>query len=509
MPPRVPRRAAATARAAISAVASEDAAALAAAKAGTQKKSTARTGGRTKAAVKEEEQQESPEERTPRKSTAAEIAPPDTVLVPRRTRPRGAAAASPDSKPAPKKRRSPRGGKAAQKKPQPTAREEPATEEEPAERPTDESVFADDEILATPTKPRGAMSPLAVVRTPKSQRQGTATRVEDSPSPRPPVSRRGQKRPPDLLESSPLAKRSRAPMAPRGASPDDASVFVDIVSPSKFEASRATIRQRQQRPGAAAPADRGAAPDDAGAWRAKYEEMVALRQSEPEREYEEFRARAQERFDAAEEVVANLRKEIAGLKLQSQKKQKPAADPAAESKLRAAIEKEFGSQTAVLREQVETLTQEVLVKNETIERLEKHRRLTETSTDYNLRQKLRVMEEVTGLVIEDLVAEDQGLSYICKQSAGASSGAAAAAAAAAGYVLTVFDDVPGDYQYTPFGEPPALARLPAYLQEPISFERSSASMFYWRMCSHLHQLQADSAAAADSPTSQPQPDGGT
>ncbi|KAJ2789763.1 hypothetical protein H4R21_006666, partial [Coemansia helicoidea] len=102
---------------------------------------------------------------------------------------------------------------------------------------------------------------------------------------------------------------------------------------------------------------------------------------------------------------------------------------------------------------------------------------------------------------------DQGLSYICKQSAGASSGAAAAAAA--GYVLTVFDDVPGDYQYTPFGEPPALARLPAYLQEPISFERSSASMFYWRMCSHLHQLQADSAAAADSPTSQPQPDGGT
>ncbi|KAJ2715966.1 hypothetical protein H4R19_000913 [Coemansia spiralis] len=491
MPPRTSRRAAATvAKAAIAAEASG-------ANAPTPAQTGRRTGnaarsGRTKAAAADSE---TPEKRTPRKSAAVvETAPPDTLLVPRRTRPRAASPASPASKPAPKTRRSPRGGKAAAKKPRAAKRGAQPTEEKPVEQPTDESVFDDNDDdsrplatpLATPTKTRSGTTPLLAVRTPKSVRQGIAARVEDSPSPKPPIGRRGQKRTADLLDSSPLAKRSRAPGAQREASPDDADVFVDIVSPSRFEASRATIRQRQQRPRAAA-ADRGTTlSDDAGEWRTKYEGLVELRQSQPEREYEEFRAKAQERFDAAEEVVANLRKEIAGLKLQTQKKQKQAADPGSESQLRKAIEAEFGTQIAVLREQVEALTQDVLVKNETIERLEKHRRLTETSTDYNLRQKLRVMEEVTGLTVEDLVAEDEGLSYICKQSAGAS-----ADAPTAGYVLTVFDDVPGDYQYTPYGDPPALARLPAYLQESISFERSSATMFYWRMCSHLHQAQPD------------------
>ncbi|KAJ1731061.1 hypothetical protein LPJ61_002719 [Coemansia biformis] len=355
--------------------------------------------------------------------------------------------------------------------------------------------------------------PMLVVHTPKSIRQGTATRVAESPSPKPPLARRGQKRVSDLLDSPPLAKRGRTRATqPAAATSQDADsradmeAYVDIVSPSKFEASRSMIRQRQQSSGAAATvataaAGRGAAQNEAGGWRSKYEDLLELRQSQPEREYEEFRTSAQERFDAAEEVIANLRKEIAGLKLKTTQR-KQAADPEAEASVRGAIEREFGKQIAVLREQVEALTQDVLVKSETIERLEKHRRLTETSTDYNLRQKLRVMEEVTGLTIDDLVAEDQGLSYICKQSAGTGAGAGAA-----GYVLTVFDDLPGDYQYTPFGDPPALARLPGYLQESISFERASAGMFFWRMCNHLHQLQLD-GTGADSPALPP-PEGST
>ncbi|KAJ2779783.1 hypothetical protein H4R18_003811 [Coemansia javaensis] len=516
MPPRGLRRtAAAAAKSAIAAENAEwaDLEPARAGKAAAQPKPAARPIGRPRGSGKKQQQeQEQKQQRTPvrrqpaKPEVVVDVAPPDTVGAARRTRPRMGGA---PAKPAVRTRRSPRKAKAA-----PPAKDvaEPsgdwAATPTPVEaddhsaqpefvlgQPVDESGSESDMPLAiamaTPTKQRSGPAPMLVAHTPKSVRRGTAPGIEDSPSPKPKPAlvRRGQKRKPDLTVHVPTTKRSRS----------DADVFVDIVSPSRFEASRALIREGRQRPAAPpAPADADGAD---GGWRAKYEELLILRQSQPEREYAEFRARAQERFDAAEEVVTNLRNELAELKRLRASEAAAAAAPApagpaeetAESHAQRAAAKELEKQIAQLREQVEALTQDILVKDEAIERLEKHRRLTETSTDYNLRQKLRVMEEVTGLVIEDLVAEDDGLSYICKQSAGADAGSAPPGA---GYVLTVFDDLPNDYQYTPFGDAAALAQLPGYLQEPISFERTSANMFYWRMCSHLHQLRLGAEAPA-------------
>ncbi|KAJ1833897.1 hypothetical protein LPJ63_002400 [Coemansia sp. RSA 2711] len=418
----------------------------------------------------------------------------------RRKRTTGTAAAKEAE---PKSRRSPRAAKGPGRKAKPTGRAAAAAalsedeESDHGDLGLEELSLSDDAMPETPTRRRGRATPAQ-----SSARKQRATEVIISPiSP----GRRGRKRKSEMVKPeeslpSPPAKRGRprkiqapepepqTPAKPRRAaaqkgdeSPAEDDIFVDIVSPSKFESSRSKIRSGRQRSAAAA---RNPASEDADSWRAKYEELLKLRVSQPEKDYKEYQVYANKRYDAADEVIKKLRKEVAGLKRQAEKQPAAAASKDdAEASVRQKIEKEFEKQIALLRQQVETLTQDVLAKDQAIERLEKHRKLTETSTDYNLRQKLRVMEEVTGLAIDDLVAEDDGLSYICRQ---------AGPAAAAKYVLTVFDDLPNDYQYTPFGADDALAALPTYLREPISFERSAANMFHWRLCDHLHN-PADSS----------------
>ncbi|KAJ2796078.1 hypothetical protein H4R20_005657, partial [Coemansia guatemalensis] len=449
--------------------------------------------------------------------------------------------------PEPKVRRSPRAGRARTKEP-PSRSHIEADESEgdgqsehaldDVDDSHDEQGFSDEALLETPTKRRGKVVPL-FPSTKKQQRQrrvslrdSVVVDIESSPSPKAAPGRRGRKRKSDIIseETSPEPKDSngnsaRQPPAKRGrprkasgierkdasaaptstAAEEGGDVYVDIVSPSKFETSRSKLRSTRQRSAKAADTSSGGEN-----WRAKYEELLELRQSQPEKEYEEFRAKAQERFDAAEDVIGNLRKEVAELKLldaqqndavATSKAGEAASEAAAavETRVRKAIESEFEKQLALLRQQVEALTQDVLVKDEAIERLEKHRKLTETSTDYNLRQKLKVMEEITGLAIENVDTEDEGLSFVCKQSVGAG--------VAARYVLTLLDDLPDDYQYDPISDDATLAMLPSYLQEHISFERRFGSMFFWRMCNLLRQNRQSPPAGVNgepaASTSQP------
>ncbi|KAJ2159029.1 hypothetical protein GGF46_003321 [Coemansia sp. RSA 552] len=451
---------------------------------------------------------------TPVKAAAAsedeedeEDAPPDTLLVSRRMRGRGAV-----SRAAPKPRRSPRAAetKAAETRVTETKAAETRGRKprasKPAKAATSDAAEAEDEgksddglddtdlsdgaFPETPTRRRGAAAP-----TPLTLSEDTVVEIDKLPSPRSAKGGRGRKRKSDTLtapvEASTAppatpAKRGRprktqkteGPSSPTraklqsdSAQPSNSGVYVDIVSPSKFETTRTRLRSAKQ-----AEAPEAAAGETSG-WRARYEELLELRQTQPEKEYDEFRAKAQERFDASEEVIKNLRAELAGLRVQPAPAPKEDAGEDSEQGARAAMEKDFERQLALLRQQVESLTQDVLAKDEALARLEKHRKLTETATDYNLRQKLKIMEEVTGLAINDLIAEDNGLSYVC---------AHAGPAATARYVLTVFDDLPNDYEYTPYEDPAAQSALPAYLREPISFDRSAANMFYWRVSNHLH-----------------------
>ncbi|KAJ2614097.1 hypothetical protein H4S08_001875 [Coemansia sp. RSA 1365] len=560
MPPRKSNRtaAASAANSAISTESAEPAAAKSKRTVGRPKRAAAATrkAKSTQAsaaeAKKNEASQQSKAERetspiihTPAKPGKPEVAPPDTLCISRRSRThiRGDSSAS---KPEPKPRRSSkagrRGTKVAVSKLQVEADisegdERGGQAQDDTDASHDEHGFSDEALLETPTKRRGKVTPL-FPSTKKQQRESlqnaVVSDIEGSPSPKAaPV--RGRKRKSDNLgedkslgpkgsngssASRTPVKRGRLQKTTRIESTDTSAastsaaaderkdVYVDIVSPSKFETSRSKLRSKMERSDKAA----DTSISSGESWRVKYEELLELRQSQPEKEYEEFRAKAQERFDAAEDVIGNLRKEVAELKLLDAQQNDAVASAkavgaaneasaAVESRVRKAIESEFEKQLALLRQQVEALTQDVLIKDEAIERLEKHRRLTETSTDYNLRQKLKVMEEITGLAIENVETEDEGLSFICKQSVGAG--------VAARYVLTLLDDLPNDYQYDPISSGAMLTMLPSYLQDHISFERRFASMFFWRMCNLLRQsresppppagVDGDQAAGASQP----------
>ncbi|KAJ1988174.1 hypothetical protein GGI25_006046 [Coemansia spiralis] len=301
------------------------------------------------------------------------------------------------------------------------------------------------------------------------------------------------------------------------------NVYVDIISPSKFAKTRSRISAPNQdssdagtKATTATKVALEAAVDapssshttkqkDPDKWHAKYNDLFALRFTKAESEYEDYRKSAEERFRAADDLIESLRKEIGELKLQAKKKQESNSastastidEITAELQQRSANEKELEKQVALLTQKIDALTQDVLLKDETLERLEKHRRLTETSTDYNLREKLKTIQEVTGLAIEDVVAEDEGVSYMCKQTGPNAS---------ASYVLTVFDDLPNDYQYTPYGATASLDALPNYLKEPMSFERPSASMFYWRLCDHLHETQQETLSPVPQQAPAPAPE---
>ncbi|KAJ2602767.1 hypothetical protein H4R99_002571 [Coemansia sp. RSA 1722] len=303
------------------------------------------------------------------------------------------------------------------------------------------------------------------------------------------------------------AKKTKADEL-RGSNYD---VYVDIVSPSKFERSRSKIQSSGLK-GSALGASKGkdaldslpfSSPTskDSEKWQKKYEELFALRQTKPEQELEKFRDSASTRFEASDRLIEKLRKEIAEAK--KAKRQSSSSEnsqketPAASAPVKTAAEKELEKHVALLRKDVEALTQDVLVKDETIERLEQHRKLTETSTDYNLREKLRLIQELSGLSVDDVVPEDDGVSYVCRQSG---------PAAHANFVLTAFDDIPDEYQYTPCGKTATLDVLPDYLKESMSFAKPAANMFFWRLCDHLHnqqQSEAHSENSQNQPESQP------
>ncbi|KAJ2119825.1 hypothetical protein IW147_005558 [Coemansia sp. RSA 720] len=479
---------------------------------------------------------------TPTRAKQTEV-PPDTAGIVKRTRPAAKAATAKEA--APKSR----GSKGPARKTQPKKHAESAeSESEHDDKMSDhnsigleELSISDDAMPETPTRRRGgAASSLAAkkhsveeveAQSPAAGRRGRKRKSDSSQSAQPeastsvPPAKRGRPRkvqeesedkapptPPTLRKQPAKTKsdetppqspvrRGRPQKIPAQLSPQlpvstrrtaqqrdkpTHDVYVDIVSPSKFESNRSKIRSARLH---STGTGRNAATDETDNWRAKYEELLAKRQSQPEEEYREFREKAQERFDSADVVINNLRKEVASLKRKATPK-KPDAEAQAntEANMRKAIEKEFEKQLVLLRQQVEKLTQDMLTKDESIARLEKHRKMTETTTDYNLRRKLHVMEEVSGLTIDDLVPEDDGISYICRQAGPATS---------ARYVLTAFEDLPNEYQYTPVGD---TAALPTYLHEPISFERAAASMFYWRVCSHLRQpAPAEDSAATPQP----------
>lgn len=321
-------------------------------------------------------------------------------------------------------------------------------------------------------------------------------------------------------------------------SPRPEPAFVDIVSPTKFANTRSIIKKprRSEAPklagiayslrdndgsgpsaSTAAPTSKSGSGSSSSSkarpeinWRKKYEDLSALRLTKPEADYEEFQKSAKNRFDAADVMVAKLKSEVKELKQKLKAKDKESEEgegerqaqvpntPGGNRRPRAKTpqEKELEKEVVLLQKQVDNMAQDLLTKNQTLEKLEMHQKMTEMSTDYNLRERLKLAQELSGLSVQDVVAEDDGISYICRQNG---------ASATASYKLTVTDEYPDEYQYAPIRDDnDALPdNLPNYLRDNISFEKPSAGMFFWRMCDHMNQPPL--SANTEHPTSPSKP----
>ncbi|KAJ1676631.1 hypothetical protein EV182_007790, partial [Spiromyces aspiralis] len=134
-----------------------------------------------------------------------------------------------------------------------------------------------------------------------------------------------------------------------------------------------------------------------------------------------------------------------------------------------------------LNKKVEDLEMRLEESNRTISQMEAHRRESQSGIDYNLRDKLDVCQLVTSFSIVGVEIEDEGTSYHCKQTGPNGEFC---------YTLTVFDDNPDQFQYTPnlekLGSQPLAKVLPEYLRTALEFRRDLANMFFWRVCDFLH-----------------------
>ncbi|KAJ1949071.1 hypothetical protein FBU59_001309 [Linderina macrospora] len=328
-------------------------------------------------------------------------------------------------------------------------------------RPRKSSVGATDTPLAPTPKRKGIES------------LSDADAAEPSRT-RSPIAKRARTTEP---ESDQESARAVTPVRSRAAKPATDSFTIDIVSPARFAKARAAVPTLDRMRSANALGDS----EETARWRRKFEDLSVLRITQAERNLSDLRKSANKQAATAETLIASLRKDNQELKHQIKNLQAKAK------------ETEESEATQEVNE-MDTVTRRALekdVRDAKIESLERHQRMTETSVDFNLRDSLRILQMVSGLTIEDVVPEDQGMSYKCLQ---------AGPTLAIGYVLTVFDDLPNEFQYTPYEETAELDVLPDFLRETMSFAQDSASLFFWRVCDHLNQiaqLQEHSPSAND------------
>ncbi|KAJ1901477.1 hypothetical protein LPJ66_000759 [Kickxella alabastrina] len=270
-------------------------------------------------------------------------------------------------------------------------------------------------------------------------------------------------------------------------------VFVEIDSPSRFERSRSRLSSLPQS-SALAP-QRGNEPaqssgSDADVWRKKYDDLFGLRQTKAEKEYAEYKHSAENRFEAADALIRKLRVESSEMKAQVSRLKEVAEATVqnGEAASRAVSDKKFQKEAALLRQQVDRLTQEALVKDEAIKTMDELLKRAEANSNVGLRKEMQILQELSGLCIDEAVDGDDGPSYAFRQSG---------PLVAAQYKLTELDNCQGSYQYMPLGDTAALDALPEYLREEMSFDKSKASMFFWRMCYHLNNWQAADNQGAD------------
>ncbi|PVU94843.1 hypothetical protein BB561_002220 [Smittium simulii] len=220
-------------------------------------------------------------------------------------------------------------------------------------------------------------------------------------------------------------------------------------------------------------------------WKLHYDKLYKLRVTDAENKYDKLVKQVETYLKAADDKVDQQQKYINNLNSEL----KRVNDIMAESeykKISESIEHtENESKTKELEDKVLLLTDQLIQSKATITSLQKHKRLSYTSIDSLLREKMQIHEGLSGFKVLDVTNDSEGNYYLCQLSGNYGK---------LEFFLSCFDDNPDTYEYMPNFDglsQDQVAELtkyiPSYMKEPFVFEKKSSYLFFWRICDSLNR----------------------
>ncbi|KAL1914996.1 uncharacterized protein VTP21DRAFT_7701 [Calcarisporiella thermophila] len=246
----------------------------------------------------------------------------------------------------------------------------------------------------------------------------------------------------------------------------------------------------------------------------KYESLKELRTTEAERNFEEYRKNAEKRFNAADEVIAQLRREKEQMEKELQKLQHAAVPSGRMDKKRmqnahtqtpelqdqslSSHREEISKpseQEKSAKEEIESLKEQIkLLKCERDAEIKNTRQLTAklqkqsyattiSANSSNSKAKLDLYQELTGLLVKDVKSLDEGIIFDCLQLGRDKEP----------LHFKLIQPTSEDLVYHPFldqrepGAPELLRILPDYLTEEIEFSKEHADRFFWRLLNFMQK----------------------
>ncbi|KAK9768024.1 hypothetical protein K7432_001660 [Basidiobolus ranarum] len=193
----------------------------------------------------------------------------------------------------------------------------------------------------------------------------------------------------------------------------------------------------------------------------KYEELKRVGIQDAENTFSEYKNNAEKRFEASDEAIQRLKKELAKLKEQK------------------SVKKQLENQKLLEKqaEELESLNKQL----EKIEAKNEKMNGVKTAQDNpSLDLSLQLYQQLSQLTVVQIERTDQDIVFKCEQTG--SKGTLR-------YVLRQDLDDPETFHYEPLldeeKDADLIEQIPSYFNEAISFKKAYASLFFWRALDSL------------------------
>ncbi|PVU90907.1 hypothetical protein BB559_004394 [Furculomyces boomerangus] len=227
-------------------------------------------------------------------------------------------------------------------------------------------------------------------------------------------------------------------------------------------------------------------------WKDKYEKLNNLKNTNIEKLHANLNLQIKDHLLAADSAIESQKKHVSVLqneidKLKDQLEKHKSLEQNFMNNEQVWTEKE-----KELEEKVLTLSNDLAHSKATVTTLQKQRRLSQASVDSVLREKIKVLEKLSGLKVIDVTNDDEGIYYRCEVNGKKGRFE---------FFLSYFDDNPTSVEYFPnFEAEPEETRgellgiFPEFLRDSLIFETSSSTQFFYQIIDCLNQ---DSKVLAD------------